>query len=111
MVKVASYFAMSFAAFLFWQSMDHLHVWIALHQDEKKERLEKEMEIKRMRDELLAKAKQEDSLIVGLIGNIRHVVIKSATPQLSKKVLSLTEENNSFEKALISLKPILIIAA
>lgn len=35
----------------------------------------------------------------------------SATPQLSKKVLSLTDENNNLEKALISLRPILIIAA
>lgn len=42
---------------------------------------------------------------------IRHVVIKSATPQLSKKVLSLTDENRSLESARISLKPILIIAA
>ncbi|KAG1358921.1 hypothetical protein COCNU_08G003670 [Cocos nucifera] len=35
MVKVATYFAMVFGAFVFWQSMDKLHVWIALHQDEK----------------------------------------------------------------------------
>lgn len=35
MVKVATYFAMTFGAFLFWQSMEKLHVWIALHQDEK----------------------------------------------------------------------------
>lgn len=35
MVKVATYFAMTFGAFLFWQSMDRVHVWIALHQDEK----------------------------------------------------------------------------
>ncbi|XP_020111287.1 uncharacterized protein LOC109726209 [Ananas comosus] len=35
MVRVATYFAMTFGAFLFWQSMDRLHVWIALHQDEK----------------------------------------------------------------------------
>ncbi|XP_078149067.1 uncharacterized protein LOC144544431 isoform X2 [Carex rostrata] len=35
MVKVATFFGMSFSVFLFWQSMDKLHVWIALHQDEK----------------------------------------------------------------------------
>ncbi|KAM0940273.1 hypothetical protein DsansV1_C19g0162201 [Dioscorea sansibarensis] len=63
MVRVATYFAMTLGAFVFWQSMDHLHVWIALHQDEKREREEKEREIKRMREELLAKAKQEDSLM------------------------------------------------
>ncbi|XP_072970278.1 uncharacterized protein [Typha angustifolia] len=62
MVKMATYFGMTFGAFLFWQSMDKLHVWIALHQDEKKERLEREMEIKRVREELLAQAKQQDSL-------------------------------------------------
>ncbi|KAF3337991.1 hypothetical protein FCM35_KLT18578 [Carex littledalei] len=62
MVKVATFFGMSFGAFLFWQSMDKLHVWIALHQDEKKERLEREMEIKKVRQELLAEAKQNESL-------------------------------------------------
>lgn len=41
---------------------------------------------------------------------ILQVVIKSATPQLSKKVLSFTDGNMSLEKAIISLKPILIIA-
>lgn len=35
MVKVATYFAMTLGAFVFWQSMDKLHVWIALRQDEK----------------------------------------------------------------------------
>jgi hypothetical protein len=35
MVRVATYFTMTFGAFLFWQSMDKVHVWIALHQDEK----------------------------------------------------------------------------
>ncbi|EEF51880.1 uncharacterized protein LOC8278244 [Ricinus communis] len=59
MVKVATYFAMTLGAFVFWQSMDRVHVWIALHQDEKKERLEKEMEIKRVREELLQQAKQD----------------------------------------------------
>ncbi|XP_014507505.1 uncharacterized protein LOC106767179 [Vigna radiata var. radiata] len=53
MVRVASYFAMTLGAFVFWQSMDKVHVWIALHQDEKQERLEKEAEIRRVREELL----------------------------------------------------------
>lgn len=35
MVKVGTFFAMSFGAFLFWETMDKVHVWIALHQDEK----------------------------------------------------------------------------
>lgn len=35
MVKVLTYFGMTLAAFAFWQSMDKVHVWIALHQDEK----------------------------------------------------------------------------
>ncbi|XVF16614.1 hypothetical protein REPUB_Repub10bG0047300 [Reevesia pubescens] len=35
MVKVATYFAMTLGAFIFWQTMDKVHVWIALHQDEK----------------------------------------------------------------------------
>ncbi|XP_026442429.1 uncharacterized protein LOC113341928 [Papaver somniferum] len=62
MVKVATFFAMTLGAFVFWQSMDKVHVWIALHQNEKKERLEKEAEIKRYRAQLLAQQKQEDSL-------------------------------------------------
>ncbi|CAI0447472.1 unnamed protein product [Linum tenue] len=62
MVKVSTYFLMSLGAFAFWQSMDKLHVWIALHQDEKQERLEKEMEIKRVRAELLQQAKEKDTL-------------------------------------------------
>ncbi|XP_058102060.1 uncharacterized protein LOC131246170 [Magnolia sinica] len=62
MVRVATYFAMTLGAFIFWQSMDKVHVWIALHQDEKQERLEREMEIKRVREELLAQAKEKDSL-------------------------------------------------
>ncbi|PAN26977.2 hypothetical protein PAHAL_5G050300 [Panicum hallii] len=61
MVRVATYFAMTFGAFLFWQSMDRVHVWIALHQDEKKERMERELEIKRMQAELMAQAKESDS--------------------------------------------------
>ncbi|KAM2122358.1 hypothetical protein EV1_018990 [Malus domestica] len=36
MVKdVATYFSMTLGAFVFWQSMDEVHVWIALHQDQK----------------------------------------------------------------------------
>ncbi|KAJ9163832.1 hypothetical protein P3X46_023460 [Hevea brasiliensis] len=62
MVRVATFFGISFGAFLFWQSMDRVHVWIALHQDEKKERLEKLMEIRRVREELLQQAKQTDTL-------------------------------------------------
>ncbi|OAY34432.1 uncharacterized protein LOC110627792 [Manihot esculenta] len=63
MVKVATYFAMTLGAFIFWQSMEKVHVWIALHQDEKKERLEKEAEIRRVREELLRQTKErEDTL-------------------------------------------------
>ncbi|CAL4946035.1 unnamed protein product [Urochloa decumbens] len=61
MVRVATYFAMSFGAFLFWQSMDRVHVWIALHQDEKKERMERDLEIKRLQAELMAQAKESES--------------------------------------------------
>ncbi|XP_043706449.1 uncharacterized protein LOC122656079 [Telopea speciosissima] len=61
MVKVSTYFGMSFGAFIFWQSMDKVHVWIALHQDEKKERMEREMEVKRVREELLRQGKQNNS--------------------------------------------------
>ncbi|MBA0706395.1 hypothetical protein Golax_018507, partial [Gossypium laxum] len=49
-------------AFVFWQSMEKVHVWIALHQDEKKERLNSEAEIRRMREELLHQAKQNERL-------------------------------------------------
>ncbi|XP_030542075.1 uncharacterized protein LOC115749404 [Rhodamnia argentea] len=63
MVKVATFFAMSLGAFIFWQSMDKVHVWIALHQDEKKERMEKEEEIRRVREELLQQqAREKDPL-------------------------------------------------
>ncbi|KAK8636724.1 hypothetical protein V6N13_124462 [Hibiscus sabdariffa] len=62
MVKVATYFAMAFGAFVFWQTMDKVHVWIALHQDEKKERLEREAEIRKMRQELLQQASENDRL-------------------------------------------------
>ncbi|KAG6746096.1 hypothetical protein POTOM_050609 [Populus tomentosa] len=79
MVKVAGFFAMSVGAFIFWQTMDKIHVWNALRQDEKdgatlvievlkdekhvmQERFEKEMEIKRVREELLRQAKDKDDL-------------------------------------------------
>ncbi|XP_021743866.1 uncharacterized protein LOC110712442 [Chenopodium quinoa] len=62
MVKMGTFFAMSLGAFAFWQSMDKVHVWIALHQDEKREREEKEMEIRRVREELMQQAKQRDSV-------------------------------------------------
>ncbi|ESR51438.1 hypothetical protein CICLE_v10033289mg [Citrus x clementina] len=62
MVKVSTYFGMSLAAFVFWQSMDKLHVWIALHQDEKQERLEREAEVRRVREELLKENKYKDAL-------------------------------------------------
>ncbi|KAG5604843.1 hypothetical protein H5410_026335 [Solanum commersonii] len=42
MVKVATFFAMSVGAFAFWQTMDKIHVWIALHQDEKEDAYRKE---------------------------------------------------------------------
>ncbi|KAJ0638136.1 hypothetical protein HanOQP8_Chr17g0681821 [Helianthus annuus] len=35
MVNMTTFFGMSIGAFVFWQSMDKVHVWIALHQDEK----------------------------------------------------------------------------
>ncbi|KAK9707471.1 hypothetical protein RND81_07G199500 [Saponaria officinalis] len=62
MVKMGTFFGMSLGAFIFWQSMDKVHVWIALHQDEKREREEKEMEVRRMREVLIQQAKQRDSL-------------------------------------------------
>ncbi|XVF02603.1 hypothetical protein REPUB_Repub04eG0189100 [Reevesia pubescens] len=60
MVKVATYFAMTLGAFVFWQTMDKVHVWIALHQDEKKERLEREAEVRSLREELLLQQAKED---------------------------------------------------
>ncbi|XAR64469.1 hypothetical protein NMG60_11024827 [Bertholletia excelsa] len=63
MVRVATYFAMVLGAFIFWQSMEKVHVWIALRQDEKQERMEREAEVRRVREELLQQqAKQKDSL-------------------------------------------------
>ncbi|KAG9152011.1 hypothetical protein Leryth_002263 [Lithospermum erythrorhizon] len=35
MVKMSSFLGMSLGAFIFWETMDKVHVWIALHQDEK----------------------------------------------------------------------------
>ncbi|MFS8005710.1 hypothetical protein Hanom_Chr13g01240571 [Helianthus anomalus] len=35
MVNMTTFFGMSLRAFVFWKSMDKVHVWIALHQDEK----------------------------------------------------------------------------
>uniref|UniRef100_A0A453G8M7 Uncharacterized protein n=5 Tax=Triticinae TaxID=1648030 RepID=A0A453G8M7_AEGTS len=61
MVRVATFFGMTFGAFLFWESMDKVHVWIALHQDEKQERMEREMEIKKMQADLIAQAKESES--------------------------------------------------
>ncbi|KAH0675288.1 hypothetical protein KY285_023089 [Solanum tuberosum] len=37
MMKAATFFSMSVGAFVFWQTMDKIFVWIALHQDEKQE--------------------------------------------------------------------------
>ncbi|XP_074295661.1 uncharacterized protein LOC141623451 [Silene latifolia] len=62
MVKMGTFLGMSLGAFAFWHSMDKVHVWIALHQDEKREREEKELEVRRMRAELVQHAKQSDSL-------------------------------------------------
>ncbi|XP_049368149.1 uncharacterized protein LOC125833030 [Solanum verrucosum] len=62
MVKVATFFAMSVGAFAFWQIMDKIYVWIALHQDEKQERMENEAKIRRMRAELIRENKERESL-------------------------------------------------
>ncbi|KAK2997695.1 hypothetical protein RJ639_025819 [Escallonia herrerae] len=62
MVKVATFFAMTLGAFVFWQSMDKVHVWIALRQDEKQEKMEREAEIRRVRDDLLKPSKQSGSM-------------------------------------------------
>ncbi|KAI8526969.1 hypothetical protein RHMOL_Rhmol12G0040100 [Rhododendron molle] len=61
MVKVSTFFAMTLGAFVFWQSMDKIHVWIALHQDEKQERMEREAEIKRFVAHLLVVWKEKSS--------------------------------------------------
>ncbi|KAL8532767.1 hypothetical protein ACS0TY_009105 [Phlomoides rotata] len=62
MVKVATFFGMTLGAFLFWETMDKVHVYIALRQDEKKERMEKEVEIKKMREEFYKQQIEKDSL-------------------------------------------------
>ncbi|KAL4586987.1 hypothetical protein LXL04_011635 [Taraxacum kok-saghyz] len=62
MVNMTTFFGMSLGAFVFWQSMDKVHVWIALHQDEKKERMEKEAEIRRVREELIQENKERDPI-------------------------------------------------
>ncbi|KAK1425903.1 hypothetical protein QVD17_21265 [Tagetes erecta] len=62
MVNMTTFFGMSLGAFVFWQSMDKVHVWIALHQDEKKERMEKEAEIRRVREQLLQENKDREPL-------------------------------------------------
>ncbi|XP_074274364.1 uncharacterized protein LOC141598580 [Silene latifolia] len=62
MVKMGTFLGMSIGAFVFWQSMEKVHVWIALHQDEKREREEKEIEVRRMREELIQQAQQRDNL-------------------------------------------------
>ncbi|KVH97753.1 uncharacterized protein LOC112523245 [Cynara cardunculus var. scolymus] len=62
MVNMTTFFGMSLGAFVFWQSMDKVHVWIALHQDEKQERMEKEAEIRRVREQLIQENKERDPL-------------------------------------------------
>ncbi|KAK1314601.1 hypothetical protein QJS10_CPA06g01264 [Acorus calamus] len=59
MVSMSSFLAMSAGAFLFWKSMDKLHVYMTLHYDEKQEAKKKVMEIRRMREELLAQSKRD----------------------------------------------------
>ncbi|XP_031387278.1 uncharacterized protein LOC116200584 [Punica granatum] len=61
LVRVASFFGMTIGAFVFWQFMDRVHSWIALHQDEKIERLEKEAEIRRVREELIQQLQQKQT--------------------------------------------------
>ncbi|XP_057530581.1 uncharacterized protein LOC130809000 [Amaranthus tricolor] len=62
MVRIGTITGMSLGAFLFWESMDKVHVWIALHQDEKREREEKEREVRRMREELIRQATERNSI-------------------------------------------------
>ncbi|KAL4570141.1 hypothetical protein LXL04_025792 [Taraxacum kok-saghyz] len=62
MVNMTTFFGMSLGAFVFWQSMDKVHVWIALHQDEKKERMEKEAEIRRVRELLIQENKEREPI-------------------------------------------------
>ncbi|XP_044481423.1 uncharacterized protein LOC123215555 [Mangifera indica] len=62
MGRMSTYFGMTLAVFVFWSSMDRFHVWYALYQDEKQERLEKEAESRRVREEVLNKNKHKDAL-------------------------------------------------
>ncbi|KAK4597831.1 hypothetical protein RGQ29_015376 [Quercus rubra] len=62
MVKLVHYCAMTLAAFAFYETMERIHVWIALRQDEKQERLEKEVEIRRVQQKLLQESKQRDPI-------------------------------------------------
>ncbi|KAJ8765535.1 hypothetical protein K2173_014657 [Erythroxylum novogranatense] len=62
MVKAATYFATTLGAFVLWQTQDKVHVWIALHQDEKQNRLERE-EIRRVREKLIQEAKEKETLV------------------------------------------------
>lgn len=62
MVRLVTAFGMTVAAFMFWETMDKVHVWIALRQDAKKERIENEMAIKRRREQLIEEAKQKGML-------------------------------------------------
>ncbi|KAL4638830.1 hypothetical protein ACB092_03G175200 [Castanea dentata] len=62
MVKLVHYCAMTLAAFAFYETMEKIHIWIALRQDEKEERKEKEAEIRRVQQKLLQESKQRDPL-------------------------------------------------
>ncbi|XP_057817264.1 uncharacterized protein LOC131030448 [Cryptomeria japonica] len=63
MVKVITFAAMTVGAFIFWQTMDKAHVWMALHQDEKREKELQEMEIVRTRQKLLRELKEKESTV------------------------------------------------
>lgn len=63
MVKVSTFAAMTLGAFIILQSMDKLHVWIALRQDEKRERQMQELEIAKMKKNLLAELKEKESSV------------------------------------------------
>ncbi|KAJ8763537.1 hypothetical protein K2173_002420 [Erythroxylum novogranatense] len=63
MVKVATYFAMTLGAFMLWKTLDKAHVWIALYQDEKLERLEREAKIRRVKEELIRQAQEKEALL------------------------------------------------
>nr|ABK24944.1 unknown [Picea sitchensis] len=63
MVKVSTFAAMTLGAFIFLQSVDKLHVWIALRQDEKRERQMQELEIAKMKKTLLTDLKEKESSV------------------------------------------------